>query len=82
MIEPTIGHMKSDHRLERNFLKGKEGDRINALMAAVGYNLAKLLRAFGWLEKMAACWASHILQTTKKIIYGWFDRFLPKMVAA
>jgi IS5 family transposase len=82
VIEPTIGHMKSDHRLERNFLKGKEGDRINALMAAVGYNLAKLLRAFGWLEKMAICWASHILQPTKKIIHGWFDRFLPKMVAA
>ncbi len=70
VIEPTIGHMKSDHRLERNFLKGKEGDRINALMAAVGYNSAKLLRAFGWLEKMAICWASHILQLTKKIILG------------
>ena len=36
MIEPTIGHVKSDHRLERNFLKGKEGDRINTLMAANG----------------------------------------------
>ncbi|MFM8933254.1 MAG: IS5 family transposase [Gemmataceae bacterium] len=82
VIEPTIGHMKSDHRLERNFLKGKEGDRINALMAAVGYNLAKLLRAFGWLEEMPTCWASHILQLTGRMIHGWFDWFLPKMVAA
>ena len=43
-IEPSIGHMKSDHRLDRNHLTGKEGDRINALLAAVGYNFRKLLR--------------------------------------
>lgn len=54
MIEPTIGHLKKNHRLERNFLKGKGGDRINAFMAAIGYHLAKLLRAFGWLEKIVA----------------------------
>ena len=48
VIEPTIGHMESKHRLERNFLKGKGVCRINALMAAVGYILAKLLRSFGW----------------------------------
>jgi len=82
VIEPTIGHMKSDHRLERNFLKDKKGDLINALMAAVGYNLAKLLRVFGWLEKMASCWAIHILQLAGKMIRCWFDRFLPKWVAA
>ncbi|MSR79221.1 MAG: hypothetical protein EXS11_00680 [Gemmataceae bacterium] len=44
-IEPTIGHQKSDHRLKRNFLKGIEGDKINALMSAIGYNFRKLLRA-------------------------------------
>ncbi|TWT59735.1 transposase [Rubinisphaera italica] len=42
-IEPTIGHLKSDHRMERNYLKGREGDRINALVSAIGYNLRKLL---------------------------------------
>jgi len=30
----VIGHLKSDHRLKRNFLKGFEGDQINLLMAA------------------------------------------------
>ena len=45
-IEPTIGHMKTDTRLQRNQLTGKEGDRINALLAAVGYNFRKLLRLF------------------------------------
>jgi IS5 family transposase len=43
-IEPSIGHMKSDNRLGRNHLTGEEGDRINALLAAVGYNFRKLLR--------------------------------------
>ncbi len=44
-IEPSIGHMKSDNRLDRNHLTGQEGDRINAVLAAVGYNFRKLLRA-------------------------------------
>ena len=45
-IEPIIGHLKSDCRMDRNRLKGKQGDRINALLAASGYNMRKLLRAF------------------------------------
>ncbi|TWU27627.1 IS5 family transposase [Bythopirellula polymerisocia] len=43
-IEPTIGHLKSDNRLCRNYLTGKTGDQINTLLAAAGYNLRKLLR--------------------------------------
>ena len=42
-IEPVIGHLKHDHALGRNFLKGKQGDRINALLAC-GFNLRKLYR--------------------------------------
>ena len=45
-VEPKIGHMKSDNRMGRNFLKGKEGDRINALLAGIGANIRKLLAAF------------------------------------
>lgn len=45
VIEPTIGHLKSDHRLERNYLKGITGDKVNALMSAIGYNFMKLMRA-------------------------------------
>lgn len=48
-IEPVIGHLKSDHRMNRNRLKGEEGDRINALLAAAGFNFAKLLAAFFFL---------------------------------
>ena len=43
-IEPVMGHLKQDHALGRNFLKGKHGDRINALLAACGFNLPKLYR--------------------------------------
>ena len=45
-IEPVIGHLKSDNRMERNHLLGRDGDRINAILAACGFNLRKLLRAF------------------------------------
>jgi IS5 family transposase len=45
-IEPKIGHLKSDNRMDRNYLKGPEGDHINALLAGVGANMRKLLAAF------------------------------------
>ncbi len=48
-IEPVIGHMKSDHRMGRNYLKGRDGDRINAVLAAAGYNFSLLLR---WLARL------------------------------
>jgi len=45
-IEPSIGHLKSEHRLERNRLKGVEGNAINALLSAAAMNFHKLLGAF------------------------------------
>ena len=43
-IEPHIGHMKSDGKLGRNFLKGKLGDQLNALLCGIGHNLRMVLR--------------------------------------
>ena len=54
-VEPVIGHLKSDHRMDRNFLLGSHGDATNAVLAAVGYNFARLiaclkaLLCFWWL---------------------------------
>ena len=45
-VEPSIGHLKSEHRLERNRLKGEAGNAINAILAAAAMNFQKLLRAF------------------------------------
>ncbi len=45
-IEPVIGHCKSEHRMDRNQLRGKSGDELNVIFAAAGFNFRKLLRAF------------------------------------
>jgi IS5 family transposase len=60
-IEPTIGHLKSDNRLDRNYLTGPEGDKINALLSAAGYNLRKLLR---WVVFAPISW-----------LMGWLTAF-------
>ena len=44
VVEPIIGHAKNDGLLGRNWLKGRAGDRCNALLAAAGFNLRQLLR--------------------------------------
>ncbi len=56
-IEPIIGHSKQDHRMETNFLKGVEGDKINPILAASAFNMRKVLRSFflsffTWCQKM------------------------------
>jgi len=43
-IEPRIGHLKSDFRLDRNFLKGQKGDAINLLLAVAASNLSIWMR--------------------------------------
>ena len=48
-IEPTIGHLKEDRRMERNRLKGTLGDKLNAILSAAGMNFSKLLAALGAL---------------------------------
>jgi len=48
-VEPVIGHIKAEHRMGRNYLKGRNGDRANAVLAAAGYNFSLLLR---WLAQL------------------------------
>ena len=43
-IEPGIGHLKQEHRMDRNRIKGMAGDRINAILSAAGMNFRKLLK--------------------------------------
>lgn len=42
-IEPTIGHMKTDGLLARNWLKGGDGDAIHAVLCGAGHNLRLIL---------------------------------------
>ncbi len=48
-LQPIIGHLKSDYRLSRNYLKGALGDHINLLMAAAAWNMKQWLIAIFWL---------------------------------
>ena len=55
-IEPIIGHLKSDYRLARNYLKGFIGDQINLLLAATAWNMKKWMNIYFWsifLEDLA-----------------------------
>lgn len=38
-IEPHIGHMKNDGKLDRNYLKCPRGDYHNAILCGIGHNL-------------------------------------------
>ena len=53
-VEPKIGHLKSDTRMTRCFLKGLTGDAINAVLADAGSNLQKLLHAFAHARVLGA----------------------------
>ncbi len=44
-VEPAIGHLKSDNRMDRCWLQGQLGDALHAVLCAAGYNLRWLLRA-------------------------------------
>ena len=44
-IEPTIGHTKHDHRMDKCWLKGSDGDALHAVLCAAGFNIRWLLRA-------------------------------------
>ncbi|AJX36163.1 putative transposase [Burkholderia oklahomensis C6786] len=43
-IEPAIGHMKADGKLDRNWLKGSLGDAMHAVLCGAGHNLRMILR--------------------------------------
>ena len=57
-VEPVIGHIKNGHRMDRNYLTGPQGDAINAILAAAGYNFRLLLN---WLRLLLYLIASLII---------------------
>ena len=57
-VEPVIGHIKTDHRMDGNYLAGTQGDAINAILAAAGYNFRLLIN---WMRLLPRLIASLIL---------------------
>lgn len=53
-IEPKIGHLKQDHRLGRNFLKGIFGDGVNVLLAAAAMNFKRVMNL--WKKEANLSW--------------------------
>ena len=55
-VEATIGHLKRDHRLNRNYYKGVAGDHYNVLLAAAAINFARWMRlAKQFYQNILAC---------------------------
>ena len=79
-IEPVIGHLKSDHRMMRNYLKGTLGDAINTMMAAEAYNMRH------WMNKHAlssfVSWLLTLVRRLENVLfenenqYAWKDSTL------
>jgi IS5 family transposase len=55
-IEPVIGHIKAEHRMDRNYLAHQQGDAINAVLAAAGYNFSLLVNWFSQLLWLLLAW--------------------------
>ncbi|MBU0916440.1 MAG: IS5/IS1182 family transposase, partial [Gammaproteobacteria bacterium] len=62
-IEPTIGHMKSDGRLDRNPLKGALGDALHAVLCGAGHNIRLLL-------SLLRLFAAHL----QAVVLAWLER--------
>jgi transposase, IS5 family len=62
-IEPIIGHIKHDHRMIRNYLRGTLGDAINTIIAAAAFNIKKYL--------------NRIKKSVKKIFFLFWKIYFP-----
>jgi len=81
-IEPAIGHLKSDHRMDRCWLQGTLGDALHSISCAAGYNLRWLLRAIARLgivavflrllqAALSAPWTTGTLQRSHACVGTW-----------
>jgi len=55
-VEPGIGHLKHEHRMDKNRLKGTEGDMFNAVLSAASMNMSKLTKAIVNLLRPIYVW--------------------------
>ena len=64
-IEPVIGHLKTDHRLNRNFYKGVAGDNINIMLSAAAFNLKRMMNR----------WKFYFCQILERPFLSFFKNF-------
>ena len=59
-VEPVIGHLKNGHRMDINRLAHEQGDAINPILAAAGYNFRLILKWIRFLLALLAIWTAQI----------------------
>ena len=67
-IEPAIGHLKSDNRMDRCWLQGQMGDALHTVLCAAGYNLRWLMRAMVRLGLRALLLSPQFVQLLARIL--------------
>jgi len=63
-IEPIIGHLKTDHRMQQNYLHGADSCQVNAYFAACAWNLKKFMKAI-----------LHCTDCVFEFLFNWLSRF-------
>jgi hypothetical protein len=66
-IKAILGHLKSDHSMGSNYLKGRVGDTHHALLAGMGFNLMLLLSAWGGYFLAVMLWAFFSLIPSRQL---------------
>ena len=66
-IEPINGHLKTDHRLNRNFYKGITGDNINVMLAAAAFNFKRMMNK--WKSSFGLEFKIQIVDLIKAMFY-------------
>jgi IS5 family transposase len=79
-IEPAIGHVKTNGKLDWNWLKGASDDAIQAVLCGAGYNIGMTLRKLRFYCVLAlialltctiaASSAVWLERSTKRIVQG------------
>ena len=74
-VEPSIGHLKADHRMRWNFLKDALGDAMNPILAAAGFNIR-------WLMRWLVVFWRRILSTVLRLLDQGASDARPKLKPA
>lgn len=64
-IEPWIGHMKSDGKLGRCYLKGRVGDEMQAILVGIGHNFRMIL------GRLRFFWLYCLYWICRRVDLGW-----------
>ncbi len=76
-IEPVIGHLKTNNRLSRNFLKGIVGDQINVMLAASAFNLRKWMRKAMEVGTFGKTFFVSFSKTVEQLIFRSWESIMP-----